>query len=781
MRRAPMHILIVDDNDDDRAEMRRLLLQGSDEHYAFTEAETGQAALATIAAGGRRMPGCILLDYYLPDMEAPEVLDALRGADNAALCPVVVLTAAAEYSFGPLLLRAGAQDYLSKEHMTSPALTRAIANAIERWKMGREIMDRERELRMIADNTPDILSRFDRAHRHVFVNAAAERSSGHPAAYLIGKTKGELGAPAHLCQLWETAMEAAFTSGQAQSIEFSSGIGPGRHHYAARLVPELGADGAVNHVLGVTHDITERRHAESLIKASAERLEMALSAARSGVWEWDIPADTINWSPESYVLYGRDPALGRPAYADWRTCLHPDDLARTEQQIHKALTGETPDFCHEFRICHPHRGIRWLSGLGKVEFDAAGKPLRMFGINLDVTERKQMEKALLEEDRRKDEFLATLAHELRNPLAAISAGLDLLGLIQDDAASAGRTRAMMQRQFSHMLRLVDDLLDVSRIGSGKIELQLAPVTVQSVVAHALESSEALIQQHGHQLEVRMPGEIIWVNGDLTRLAQVLANLLNNAAKYTPDGGSITLSVEAEGRQVAIRIADNGAGVPADMQERIFDLFTQVESTLDKARGGLGVGLSLVRRLVDMHGGAIGCESGGAGQGSTFTTRLDMAVAPPAGSASEVRDAPPIAAAAAERRVLIVDDNIDAADALALLLRISGYQTMTAHDGPEGLQASRTFKPHVVFLDIGLPGMNGYDVARRLRADQQTQAAYLVALTGWGSDEDRQRSSDAGFDLHLTKPVEMQTLANVLQQSVSSLHSSRSAATENRPG
>ncbi|RYE97422.1 MAG: response regulator, partial [Oxalobacteraceae bacterium] len=285
MRRAPMHILIVDDNDDDRAEMRRLLLQGSDEHYAFTEAETGQAALAAIAAAASRMPDCILLDYYLQDMEAPEVLDALRGADNAALCPVVVLTAAAEYSFGPLLLRAGAQDYLSKEHMTSPALTRAIANAIERWKMGREIMDRERELRMIADNTPDILSRFDRAHRHVFVNAAAERSSGHPAAYLIGKTKGELGAPAHLCQLWETAMEAAFTSGQAQSIEFSSGIGPGRHHYAARLVPELSADGAVNHVLGVTHDITERRHAESLIKASAERLEMALAAARSGVWE----------------------------------------------------------------------------------------------------------------------------------------------------------------------------------------------------------------------------------------------------------------------------------------------------------------------------------------------------------------------------------------------------------------------------------------------------------------------------------------------------------------
>jgi len=281
--------------------------------------------------------------------------------------------------------------------------------------------------------------------------------------------------------------------------------------------------------------------------------------------------------------------------------------------------------------------------------------------------------------------------------------------------------------------------------------------------------------------VRMPGEIIWVNGDLTRLAQVLANLLNNAAKYTPDGGSITLSVEAEGRQVAIRIADNGAGVPADMQERIFDLFAQVESTLDRARGGLGVGLSLARRLVDMHGGAIGCESGGPGQGSTFTARIDMVAAPPAGSATEVRDAPPIAAAAAEQRVLIVDDNIDAADALALLLRISGYQTMTAHDGHEGLQASRTFEPHVVFLDIGLPGMNGYDVARRLRADEQTRAAYLVALTGWGSEEDRQRSSDAGFDLHLTKPVELQTLARVLQQSVSSLHSTQEAATENRPG
>ena len=624
-------------------------------------------------------------------------------------------------------------------------------------------MARKRELQAIADNTPDILTRFDRAYRHIFVNAAVERATGHPASHFIGKTNRELGMPESLCQLWEDATEAAFRTGQPQSIEFAFERESALFYYSARLVPEFNADGAIEHVLGVTHDITERRQAESIVKASAERLKMALAGARSGVWEWDIKTGVINWSPENFDLYGRDPALGLPSYADWCGSLHPDDLAQAEREVRKTLSRESPDFRHEFRIVHPHLGIRWLSGLGKVDFDASGKPLRMFGINLDVTARKQMESALLDDDRRKDEFLATLAHELCNPLAAISAGLDLLRLNRDDAIGADRTREMMQRQFNHMVRLVDDLLDISRICSGKIELRRAPVTVRAVVTHALESSDALIRQLGHQIEVRLPEEPVWVNGDLTRLGQVIANLLNNAAKYTRKGGLIVLSVEVQetARLVAIRVKDNGAGIPADMQDKIFDLFTQVRGTLDQAHGGLGIGLSLARKLIEMHGGTIACESPGSGQGSTFTTTLDIAAPPPSHMPLQAADGATPAAMA--QRVLIVDDNVDAADALAMMLQISGCQTLTAHGGLEGLQASREFEPDVVLLDIGLPGMNGYDVARHLRADPQTCHAFLIALTGWGSDDDRQRSRDAGFDVHLTKPVELHVLNRLLRQ------------------
>ena len=764
MNSKPLRILIVDDNQDDRADLRSMMLRGSDERYQFTEAELGRTALAAIAEASGSMPDCILLDYYLPDMDAQEVLASLRGQDGAMPCPVVILTGATEYSFGPILLRAGAQDYVSKDLLNPPMLARVVANAMERWAMGREIMHRERELRAIADNTPDVLTRFDRGYRHVFVNAAVERATGHPADYFIGKTNRELGMPEDLCQLWETMTDAVFTTGQAQSLEFTFERDSGQFFYAARLVPEFGADGSVEYVLGVTHDITERRRAEFIVKASADRLEMALAAAKSGVWEWDIGSDTINWSPENFALYGRDPALGWPAYADWRNSLHPDDMAQAEEEVRKTLAAETPDFRNEFRIVHPRLGVRWLLGLGKVDLDRSGKPLRMFGINLDITERKQMEKALLEEDRRKDEFLATLAHELRNPLAAMSAGLELLKLNQGDAGRAEKTRTMMQRQFRHMVRLVDDLLDISRIGSGKIELKRAPLTVQTIVAHALEATDALIQQLGHSIEVRMPEPPVWVNGDLTRLCQVISNLLNNAAKYTPNGGKILLSATLEGPRVAIHVTDNGAGIPAEMLEKIFDLFTQVEGTLGQAHGGLGIGLSLARRLIDMHGGTIHCKSAGRGIGSTFTAMLPIVEGPVVAETAPLEhQARPVSAP--EQRVLIVDDNIDAANSLAMVLQLSGFKTLTAHGGHEALQASRTFGPDVVFLDIGLPGMNGYDVARHLRANPETRHAYLIALTGWGSDDDRQRSSEAGFDIHLTKPVELQTLTRLLQHPV----------------
>ncbi|WP_437475856.1 ATP-binding protein [Sorangium sp. So ce1014] len=358
---------------------------------------------------------------------------------------------------------------------------------------------------------------------------------------------------------------------------------------------------------------------------------------------------------------------------------------------------------------------------------------------------------LRDQDRRKDEFLATLAHELRNPLAPIRTGLEILKI----AGNADQTRKildMMNRQIGHMVRMVDDLLDVSRITRGKVELRKERVDLRAVLNSALETSRPLIEAAAHELAVRLPPAPLLLDADSTRLAQVFANLLNNAAKYTPAGGGIWLAAQRDGAAVVVRVADNGVGIPADMLSKVFDMFTQVGRSIDRAQGGLGIGLTLVKRLVELHGGTIHAESEGAGRGSTFTVRLPLAAA--AEVASRPSSAGPAQGAPlAALRVLVVDDSVDGAESLALLLRISGHETRAVHTGPEALTAARELGADLVFLDIGLPGMNGYDVARRLRAEPDLAGLFLVALTGWGTEEDRRQAREAGFDHHLTKPVD----------------------------
>ncbi|WP_437662404.1 ATP-binding protein [Sorangium sp. So ce1182] len=358
---------------------------------------------------------------------------------------------------------------------------------------------------------------------------------------------------------------------------------------------------------------------------------------------------------------------------------------------------------------------------------------------------------LRDQDRRKDEFLATLAHELRNPLAPIRTGLEILQVSGSEEQDR-KILAMIERQVGHMVRMVDDLLDVSRITRGKVELRRERVDLRSVLNSALETSRPLIEAAAHELAVRLPAEPLLLDADPTRLAQVFANLLNNAAKYTPGGGSIRVAARRDGAAVVVRVMDSGVGIPADMLPKVFDMFTQVVRSIDRAQGGLGIGLTLVRRLVELHGGTVHAESEGPGQGSTFTVRLPLAAADvpaarPPSSGSAARHA------TAALRVLVVDDNVDGAESLALLLRMSGHRTRAVHTGPEALTAARELGADVVFLDIGLPGMDGYEVARRLRADPGFAGLVLVALTGWGTEDDRRRAREAGFDHHLTKPVD----------------------------
>jgi signal transduction histidine kinase len=369
--------------------------------------------------------------------------------------------------------------------------------------------------------------------------------------------------------------------------------------------------------------------------------------------------------------------------------------------------------------------------------------------------------ALKESDRRKDEFLATLAHELRNPLAPISNGLHVLRMSPKEEVVED-VRNMMERQMTHLVRLIDDLLDVSRVSQGKIELRRSHVTVQDALRSALEASRSYIEASRHTLKMNVPAEPIWLNADITRLAQIISNLLNNAAKYTPEGGSIELSVRTENDQAVISVADNGLGIPQDMLPKVFELFTQVNRNLDRSQGGLGIGLALVRQLVKIHGGSIEAESDGADKGSTFTVRLPLAETDAEESgAEETRQQTQKADAAKALRILVVDDNVDSAKTTGWKLEMMGHQYTLAYDGLEALSVARGMKPDVILLDIGLPGMSGYDVCRALRRNPDFKNTILVAQTGWGQERDKQLASEAGFDYHLIKPVNFENLSEIL--------------------
>jgi CheY-like chemotaxis protein len=391
--------------------------------------------------------------------------------------------------------------------------------------------------------------------------------------------------------------------------------------------------------------------------------------------------------------------------------------------------------------------------------------VRVDGITRDVTERKRLElelrrhaQELAESDQRKDEFLAMLAHELRNPLAPIVNAARLLEL-----RSAVLPRelswsvAVIARQAAQMRRLVDDMLDLARITRGRIDLHLEPVDLAEVVSGAVETARPLIEARGHHLELALPAGPVPLKADRVRLAQVLGNLLHNAAKYTPEHGQIRLSVEREGAEAVVRVRDNGVGIAPEMLPRVFDLFAQAERSLDRAEGGLGLGLKLVRTLVEMHGGSVDASSEGRGRGSEFVVRLPIVEAADARTAQGHDRCEPAPLA---RRVLVVDDHADVAQSLALLLRELGCEVAVAYDGEAALQSVRDFAPEVVFLDIGLPGIDGYEVARRLRKEGPG-GLLLVALTGYGQEKDKARAREAGFDHHLLKPAELEAVEALL--------------------
>ncbi len=491
------------------------------------------------------------------------------------------------------------------------------------------------------------------------------------------------------------------------------------------------------------------------------------------VWEADpTTLQVLYASAHAEVMLGSAPERWLSGPDFWKMRVHPDDRDKFEHTLRKAAETKTDQRC-DHRCMTPDGHIIWLH-TGVHLAPSNGRASRLQGISVDVTATKQSEMALLDADRRKNEFLAMLAHELRSPLAPIANAAHLLCLDEADDAARQQAAAIVERQTGRLARLIEDLLDVSRITSGKIPLHLAHISIGDVVQGAIEIVRPWIDTHHHVLTVSVPTEPVWVAADALRLEQVVQNLLTNAVKYTDDGGCVEISVQHEGSEAVLRVTDTGLGIAPDLLPRVFDLFTQAEGSLDRARGGLGIGLALVQRLVTMHNGTIGVRSV-VGQGTEFTVRLPTVSAAQPESPREAAQP----ARSPSLRVLVVDDDIDSARSLAMLLEACGHLVSVAHDGRSALRIAGESHPQAVFLDIGLPDLDGYEVAKRMRRLAGLDDAELVALTGYGHPGDLRRSREAGFDRHLVKPGDFSQMKQILQEVAAGADSPRRRETRRR--
>jgi PAS domain S-box-containing protein len=532
------------------------------------------------------------------------------------------------------------------------------------------------------------------------------------------------------------------------------------------ISPVLDKAGKVVGAAKIARDITARKQIEQALRASEERYRTLLGLLPAAVYTCQAPSGVITFYNEHAAeLWGREPELGESGerfsggFKLWR----PDGTSLPHDQTPMAVAIRTNRAARAQELVIERPDGTRITALVNIDpiRDANGEVVGAINVFHDMTALKHAELQLKEADRRKDEFLATLAHELRNPLAPIRNALQVLRMSGGSGPSAQHVYEMMERQVAHMVRLVDDLLELSRISRGTIELKKERIELASVIAHALETSKPFIESGGHYLEVTLPNDVVILDGDLVRLSQVFANLLNNSAKYTQNGGNITVTAQCDATSVVVSIRDTGIGIPQDMLARVFDMFAQVDDVLRRSKDGLGIGLNLVRTLVGMHGGSVEARSGGLGLGSEFVVRLPLAEQQGVGPEKSIPQESRKPSDAPTRRILLVDDNRDAANSFGILLKFLGADVKVLYDGRSALETLRIYRPSVLILDIGMPGLDGYEVARRVRRDSEFCDLVLIALTGWGQEEDRRRTREAGFDYHLVKPVEISAVRAVL--------------------
>lgn len=607
-------------------------------------------------------------------------------------------------------------------------------------------------LQTFYDHAPTLLGVVELEEhdiRHVYDNPAACRFMGVPPDRIQGWLESEVGVSSKQTEEWRRHLEMSADQRAPIRFQFQAAS---HDWFAVTVCSVVDPSAKKQQFCYLAEDISEWKNNAEQSLVDRERLAISLSAARLGIWDWSVLTGTCHYGGSWGDILGYPPEYFKPDVSTWRDLVHPDDLAYVLAALEKNLAGDSPEYEVEYRLKTSTGSWLWILARGRVvERDRDRRAVRQVGVIEDINDRKTVRDQLKLEHRRKDEFLATLAHELRNPLAPIRTGLEIIK--RDPSGDAAKqARDMMERQLTHLVRLIDDLLDISRISLGRLELKKTSITLQSIIDTAIEGSTPFFEANKQTLHTHIPSNTITLMGDLTRLSQIISNLLNNAAKYTPAGGVISLDASTEDSKVTIAVSDNGAGIPSEMLEGIFDMFGQVDQTLDRAQGGLGIGLALVRKLVELHEGTVKAESTGPGKGSTFRITLPIKVARPEATGALSPSLPAIEHTP-PRKILIVDDNVDAARSLQMLLMLQGQHAEVTHSARQALQVFDAFHPDLVFLDIGLPDMDGFEVARQIRLRPGGATPCLVALTGWGSEKDKLKAKEAGFNGHMTKPAE----------------------------
>jgi PAS domain S-box-containing protein len=639
------------------------------------------------------------------------------------------------------------------ERAERPERSNAMSSA------GRELQQSEELYRhLVASILDSAIVLLDFSGNVTTWNEGAERIQGYSAAEILGRNFSAFYTPEALER--ETPR---FELSRARENGRFAGEGwrlrpDGSPYWAGIVIAAIPVgDGSPRGFIHITRDLTGQRTQLMALRESEERFRLLVEGVQEyAIFMLDPEGKVTSWNRGAEMIKGY---AASEIIGSHFSRFYPQEAILQGKPAWELETATRYGSVEEEGWRVRKDGSRFWANVVITALRDKEGDLRGFAkVTRDMTERRRVEQ-LEQADRQKDEFLALLAHELRNPLAPIRTALEVLRRRDVPAPALDQAGLLAERQLRNMARLLDDLLDVSRIREGRIELRKEPLNVSTLLRAAADAARPLMDERRHDFVVDDPANDIWVEGDGVRLEQVLGNLLNNAAKYTEPGGEIRLSANSNDGNVLIRVQDTGIGIEPLMVSRVFDLFVQAERRTELSAGGVGVGLSLARKLVELHGGRVEAFSAGAGRGAEFIVRLPTTAPPPAAEEKLVESA--VAATAHGLRVLLVDDNVDSADGLGLLLELQGHEIRVAYDGPTALETARQFRPHVALLDIGMPSMDGYELGRRLHATPETKDVLLVAMTGWGQDEDHRKSREAGFAHHLVKPFEPAVLEKLL--------------------